>query len=215
MRRGNPPGQSERRPRAAGAGRAGLGEGQDAGGEAEGDQRAHLEAPAGAEAGGGAEASAAAAQADRRCRREAAALPGRPHQAGGRGVQLPVLSRAGGREEAEPRLGGPAAAAARRRSAPAPGQRPLCGALGPEQRTVFHVPQPAVLAAAFAPRGCEKPAAHQFAPVAQQPLLPSSVSRRPRRRTQGLLACRRPGVRCAGKNWPRALPESAVRSCSC
>ena len=210
MRRGNSHGQSEWRLHASGAGRAGLREGQDAGGEAEGDQRAHLEAPARTEAGGGAEAAAAEAQEERLSRQEAAPLPSRPHQAGRCRVQLSFLIPANSHEKTEHWLGGPAATASRRRSAPAPGEHSLCRALGSDQRTVFHIPQPAVLTAAFAPRGCEKPTAHQFAPIAKQPLLPSPIIRRPRRRTQGLLTCQQPGVHCTGKNWPRALPESAM-----
>ena len=218
--RGEPRGQSQRgllHP--SRAGRAGLREGQDAGGKAEGDQRAHLETPARAEARGGAEAAAAEAEEGQLSREEAAAPPGRPRQAGRRRPQLSFRIPAGSREKTERLLGGPAAGSWRC-SAPAPRGHCLCGALRSDQRTSFHIPQPAELPAAFAPRGREKPSAHQFAPLAKQPLLPTRIFGHPRRRAQGLLTCRQPGAYCTGKDsWPHAwwtrLPGSGLWTCSC
>lgn len=116
----------------------------------------------------------------------------------------PFLIPANSREKTEHRLGGPATA---REDAQL---LPLGSTLtvqSPRVRPTYCLPHSSACSAhhSILPSGCEKPTAHQFAPIAEQPLLPSPIIRRPRRRTQGLLTCQQPGVHCTGKNWPHVL----------
>lgn len=219
LHRGEPHEQSKWGLHAFRAGRAGLRKGQDAGGEAEGDKWAHLETPARTKASGGAEDAAAEAEEEQLFWEEATAFLGCSHQAGRCSLQLPFCIPTNSCEKTKQQLRRPIASLWSC-STPAPWEHSLRGALRSNHRTFFHISQPTVLPSAFTTRGCEKPPAYQFAPIAKQPLLPTLLFRPSRRRAQGLLTCRQPGVYCTGKDsLPHAqctsLSGSGIWICNC